>query len=86
MPAIYRIQGQKYTSLGLWEPVTLQIGMHVSGDIGSIREVTEVEDTKRCQSDGMSYLTNPIQNRCRVCRNCWFPKDGTPICRETKTL
>jgi hypothetical protein len=35
---------------------------------------------KCCEADGLQYLSNPPQNKCKNCGQFWFCKDKSPIC------
>lgn len=43
-----------------------------------------VPEPKKCISNDMVYLSNPVQNRCKVCGQFWFPSEGTPNCKNVE--
>lgn len=39
---------------------------------------------KQCISDGLQYLSNPPQLKCKTCGQFWFIKDEAPICKTVE--
>ncbi len=39
---------------------------------------------KKCEPDGLQYLSNPPQSKCKNCGKYWVNERGTPECRITE--
>lgn len=40
-------------------------------------------NTVCCESDGLEYLSNPVQLKCKKCGHFWFAKDPVPTCHAS---
>ncbi len=40
------------------------------------------QEEKKCEQDGKSYLSNPVQSRCKNCGQFWYSHEPTPNCKN----
>jgi hypothetical protein len=43
--------------------------------------IKERGEGKKCESNDLVYLSNPVQYKCKNCGQFWFPEKGTPDCK-----
>lgn len=41
---------------------------------------------EKCESDGLSYLSNPPQLKCKKCSRFWFAHEETPKCKKSEEI
>ena len=41
-----------------------------------------MEKEKKCESDGMTYTSNPPQNKCKNCIQLWVIGKEVPVCKK----